>query len=194
VRQQPITLLLSGLLLAVALAGNPQAAQVAMDWQGLDAAWSAYRENPVGDNAIKILNLLPDNVKITDIRDGFLVINKIFDQLGILESETYSGEANAVKLSLRFYTISYGPFEAALNRINGNLIRFKTRLFLEEVSNQRALFPNLLPIVGSFINDFPDDPAGRELERKMRTKALEAVEDKDLKSLRNECLKILKKL
>jgi hypothetical protein len=185
---------LSGLLLASVLVGTPQAAQGAMDWQGLSTAWKAFKENPAGENAVKILNLLPNNVKITDIRDGFLVINTIFDQLGVLESEIYSGEPNAIKLSFRLYTISYGPFEAALNRINGNLIRFKTGLFLEELYNQRDLFPTLDQLIGSFINDFPDDPAALELERKMRIKALETVEDKALKSLRNECIKILKKL
>ena len=193
-KQRPITLLLSGLLLTVALAGTPQFAQVAMDWQGLGEAWNAYKENPVGDNAIKVFNLLPNNVKITDIRDGFLVINTIFDQVGILESKIYSGEANAVKLGFRFYTIAYGPFEAALNKIIGNLIRFNTVLFLEELSGQRDILPALDQILGSYINEFPDDPAAQDLERKMRIKALEAVEDKTMKSLRNECLKILKKL
>jgi hypothetical protein len=187
-------MVVSWLLLAVALAGSPQTAQVAMDWQGLEAAWNGYKEDPVADNAITILNLLPNNVKITDSKDGLAVINRIFDQLSVLESAIYSGEANAVKLGFRLYTISSGPSEAALNRIIGNLIRFKTGLFLRELSNQRALFPKLNPIVGSFVNDFPGDPAARELERKMRIKALEYVEDKALKSLRNECIKILKKL
>jgi hypothetical protein len=192
--QRLSTLLAAGLLMAIVLIGSPQTAQVAMDWRGLEAAWKAYKENPVGDNALKISNLLPNNVKITGIRDGYLVINMIFDQLAVLEEAIYSGEPNAVKLGFRLYTISYGPFEVELNKIIGNLICFKTTFFLEELSNQRTLFPDLEPIVGSFINDFPDDPAGLELERKMRIKALEYVEDKALRSLRNECIKILKRL
>jgi hypothetical protein len=141
VRQRRITLLLSGLLLAIVLVGNQLGAQVAIDWPGLEAAWKAYNENPVGDNAQKIVNLLPNNVKITAIKDGYLVINMIFDQLGVLEEAIYSGEPNAVKIGFRLYTISYGPFEAALNKIIGNLIRFNPAIFLEELSNQRTLFP-----------------------------------------------------
>ena len=133
-------------------------------------------------------------MKITDTKDGFLVINQILDQLSILEETIYTGETNSAKLGFRLFTISSGPFETALNRIIGNLIRFNTMLFLQELSGQRDFFTTLEPIVGSFINDYPEDPAARELERKMRIKALENVEDKSLKSLRNECIKILKKL
>jgi hypothetical protein len=194
VRQQPSTILLFGLLLAMALVGQTQTAQVSMDWQGIEAAWKTYKENPIAANALKISNLLPNNVKITETRDGFLIINTIFDQLAVLEEAIYSGEPNAIKLAFRLCTISYGTFETALNRIIGNLIRFKTGLFLEELVNQRTLFPTLDPLVGSFINDFPDDPAALELERKLRINALEAVEDKALKTLRNECIKILKRL
>lgn len=188
------TLLLSGMLLALALIANPQAVQGTMDWQALGAAWKAYKEDPVGAKAIAIINLLPNNMKITDTKDGFLVINQILDQLSILEETIYTGETNSAKLGFRLFTISSGPFETALNRIIGNLIRFNTMLFLQELSGQRDFFTTLEPIVGSFINDYPEDPAARELERKMRIKALENVEDKSLKSLRNECIKILKKL
>jgi hypothetical protein len=192
--QRLITLLAAGLLLAITLLGSPQTAKVTMDWQGLEAAWKIYKDNPVGENALKISNLLPNNVKITEIRDGFLIINMIYDQLYVLEEAIYAGEPNAVRLGFRLYTISYGAFESALNKIIGKLICYKTTLFLEELSNQRDLYPSLDPIVGSFINDYPDDPAGFELEKNMRIKALEYVDNKALKSLRNECIKILKRL
>jgi len=42
--------------------------------------------------------------------------------------------------------------------------------------------------------DIPDDTLAQELEKKLRIKSLESVEEKPLKSLRNECIKILKKL
>jgi hypothetical protein len=182
------------MLLASVLAGSPQVTQVTMDWQGLDAAWNAYYLNPSEAGAEKLLQLLPGTVKVIDIKDGFLVLNSINDHLGVLEGEMYSGNPNAIRLGFRLLTISYGAYEIALNRIIGNLIGFNPRLFLEELAAHRSLFQTLDPLVASFVRDMANDPAAQELEKKMRIKSLESVEDKTLKSLRNECIKILKKL
>lgn len=193
-RQCQSTLLVSGLLLGLALLASPQVAQAAMDWQGLQEAWNAYYQSPSEAGAEKILNLLPGNVKIAEVNEGSLIINSIYEHLSILEGEIFFGNPNAIKLGFRLYTVSYGAFEAALNRIIGNLIVFSPKLFLEELASQRGLLPVLDPILGSFLNDFSDNPAGLELERKLRINMLGTVEDKALKSLRNECIKILKKL
>jgi len=185
---------LLGLLLLTALAGNAQTGSPAVDWKGLEEAWNAYYATPSEAGAEKMLNLLPGSVKITDIKDGFLLINSISDHLGVLEGEIYSGNPNAIKLGFRLFTISYGTFEIALNKIIGNLIAFNPRLFLEELTAHRDLFLSLDPILGSFLREIPNDPVARDLEKKLRIKSLESVEGKPLKSLRNECIKILKKL
>ena len=185
---------LLGLLLLTALAGNAQTSSPAVDWKGLEEAWNAYYATPSEAGAEKMLNLLPGSVKITDIKDGFLLINSISDHLGVLEGEIYSGNPNAIKLGFRLFTISYGTFEIALNKIIGNLIAFNPRLFLEELTAHRDLFLSLDPILGSFLREIPADPVARDLEKKLRIKSLESVEGKPLKSLRNECIKILKKL
>jgi hypothetical protein len=185
---------LFGFLFLSVLAINAQTSSPAVDWKGLEDAWNTYYNSPSEAGAAKLLNLLPGNVKITEIRDGFLVVNSIYDHLGALEGEIYSGNPNSIKLGFRLYTISYGAFEIALNKIIGNLIAFNPRLFLEELAFHRGLFATLDPIVTSFLKDMPDDPVAQDLEKKMRIKALESVEEKPLKSLRNECIKILKKL
>lgn len=185
---------LLGLLLLTALAGNAQTGSPAVDWKGLKEAWNAYYATPSEAGAEKMLNLLPGSVKITDIKDGFLLINSISDHLGVLEGEIYSGNPNAIKLGFRLFTISYGTFEIALNKIIGNLIAFNPKLFLEELTAHRDLFLSLDPILGSFLREIPNDPVAQDLEKKLRIKSLESVGDKPLKSLRNECIKILKKL
>lgn len=185
---------LLGLLLLAAVTGNAQTGSPAVDWKGLEEAWNAYYASPSEAAAEKMLNLLPSNVKIMDIKDGFLLINSIYDHLGMLEGEIYSGNPNSVRLGFRLYTISYGTFEVALNKIIGNLIAFNPRLFLEELAAHRDLFPSLDQILSSFVRDIPNDPVARDLEKKLRIKSLETVEDKPLKSLRNECIKILKKI
>jgi hypothetical protein len=174
--------------------GYAQIGTPAVDWKGLEDAWNAYYPAPNDAAAEKMLSLLPGNVKILDIKDGFLVINSIFDHLGVLEGEIYSGNPSAVKLGFRLFTVSYGTFEVGLNKIMGNLIAFNPRMFLEELSAHRDLFQSLDPILGSYLRDTPNDPVAQELERKLRIKALETVAEKPLKSLRNECIKILKKL
>lgn len=178
----------------MALAGNQLGAQTAVDWQGLEAAWNAYYLNPSEEGAGKLLQLLPGSVKILDIKDGFLVVNSISDHLGVLEGEIYAGNPNAIRLGFRLLTISYGAFEVALNRIIGNLIAYNPRIFLEELAANRSLFLILDPVVASFLREFPNDQAAQDLEKNLRIKSLESVEDKALKSLRNECIKILKKL
>jgi len=194
VRQRPIALFLFGFLLALLGAGNPLGAQTAVAWAGIETAWNVYYMNPSEAGAEKLLQLLPGTEKILDIKDGFAVVNAISDHLGILEGEIYAGNPNAVKLGFRLLTISYGAFEVSLNKILGNLISYNPRLFLEELAAHRNLFLILDPVVASFVNEISNDPATRELEKKLRIKSLESVEDKTLKSLRNECIKLLKKL
>lgn len=182
-----------GWLLLATAAGIAQTAP-AVDWKALEETWNAYYIAPSEEGAQKMLSLLPGNVKIMEIKDGFLVINSIYDHLGVLEGEIYSGNPNAVKLGFRLFTISYGAFEVGLNKILGSLIAFNPRMFLEELGAHRDLFPSLEPVLGSYLRETPDDAVARELEKKLRIKSLESVEDKPLKPLRNECIKILKKL
>lgn len=164
------------------------------DWKALEGTWNAYYTEPSEETAQKILALLPNGAKVMDIKDGFTVLNSINDHLGVLEGEIYSGNPNAVKLGFRLFTIAYGGFEVNLNKIMGNLIAFNPRIFLEELGANRDLFPNLETLLGSFLRDTANDAVARDLERKLRIKSLESVEEKDLKSLRNECIKVLKKL
>jgi hypothetical protein len=194
VRQRPNALFLFGFLLALLWAGNPLGAQTAVAWAGIETAWNDYYMNPSEAGAEKLLQLLSGTEKILDIKDGFTVVNAISDHLGILEGEIYAGNPNAVKLGFRLLTISYGAFEVSLNKILGNLISYNPRLFLEELAAHRNLFLILDPVVASFVNEISNDPAARELEKKLRIQSLESVEDKTLKSLRNECIKLLKKL
>lgn len=164
------------------------------DWKALEETWNAYYTEPSEETAQKIAALLPNGAKVMDIKDGFTVLNSINDHLGVLEGEIYSGNPNAVKLGFRLFTIAYGGFEVNLNKIMGNLIAFNPRIFLEELGANRDLFPNLETLLGSFLRDTANDAVARDLEKKLRIKSLESVEEKDLKSLRNECIKILKKL
>jgi hypothetical protein len=192
--QRKTVVCLLGLLVMAALNGGAQTAGTPVDWKALEAAWNAYYVAPSEDGAAQMLRLLPGTAKIIDIKDGFSVINSIADHLGILEGEIYSGNPNAIKLGFRLFTISFGTMEVALNKIIGNLISFYPKLFLQELDIHRDLFILLDPILGSFLSDPSMDAAAKELEKNLRIRSLESVEDKTTKNLRNECIKILKKM
>jgi hypothetical protein len=187
------TALIGAWLLLTTAAGFAQTPP-APDWKALEENWNAYYAQPSEEIAQKIIALLPNNAKVMDIKDGFTVLNAINDHLGVLEGEIYSGNPNAVKLGFRLFTIAYGGFEVNLSKIMGNLIAFNPRIFLEEMVANRDLFPNLEPLLGSFLRDTANDPVARDLEKKLRIKSLESVEEKGLKSIRSECIKVLKKL
>lgn len=178
--------------LALSTSAGWAQAPAAIDWNGLQQAWDQYYAAPGEENAQKMLDMLPDGQKIMDIKNGFDVINSINDHLGILEGEIYSGKPVSVRLGFRLFTISYGAFEVSMNKILGNLIAFNPRMFLEQLQAHRDLFPSLEPLLGSYLRDTANDPVARDLEQKLRIKALESVEDKDLKSIRKECIKMLK--
>jgi len=191
--QRRTVVCLLGLLLMATLNVSAQTAAAPINWKALEEAWTAYYPAPSEDGAAQLLRLLPGTAKIIDIKEGFSVINAIADHLGVLEGEIYSGNLNAVRLGFRLFTISFGAMEVTLNKIIGNLISFYPRLFLEELTMHRELFILLDPILGSFLGDPSMDAAAKELEKNLRIKSLEAVEDKTLKTLRNECVKILKR-
>jgi hypothetical protein len=192
-KQRMTVFCLFGWLSLAALNVYPQAATATVDWKGLEEAWTAYYAAPSEDGADRLVKLLPGLTKILDIKDGFALINAISDHLSVLEGEIYSGNPNAIKLAFRLYTISYGALEVALNRIIGNLISYYPKLFLEELAAHRELFFTLDPILGSYMREMANDPGAQGLEKNLRIKSLESVEDKTLKSLRNECVKIIKK-
>jgi hypothetical protein len=118
----------------------------------------------------------------------------IFKNLHVLERQIYMGERNALKVGFRLFTIADSKMEASLVKIIGYLLRYNTRLFLEELKNYEVLVPDLNQLVCSFQLDNAGDTAKLELERNIRLKALSYVDDKELKAMKRKCTKILKKL
>lgn len=183
-----------GLLFAAGTMLDAQSEAAAVDWQGMEEAWTAYFNAPSEAKAARMIELLPGDARVKDVKDGLLVIDSIRAHMGVLEGEMYSGSSNAVKLCFRLYTIAYGDFEIKLNKIIGNLIAFYPWVFLEELDAHRHLLNSLDQVLGSYLSEMADDKAARERERKLRIQSLESVMGKAFKPLRNECIKILKKL
>jgi hypothetical protein len=165
------------------------------DWKSFDESWKSYASDPSDENARKVYNLLPPTGFVPNAAaDGTAVVDEILRTFQVLEGKIADKNRDAVRLGFRLVAVATGALANALNRSLGNFVGFDPRMFLEELGSHRDLFPSLEPLLGSFRVDDTMDATGRELERKYRINVLDGVEDKSLKPLKDECVKILKKI
>ncbi len=179
---------------ALALWVLPQNAP-GLDWKALQEAWTAYSQGPGAETLNRVLQLLPEKRKAPNSSsDGATAVSFILNNIAVLETQLVERNPAAVRLAFRLFSVSFGDFEIKLAKLLGTSIGFDPLLFLQELALNRDLVPDLELVLASFqLGSQPGDSA-REMERKYRLHVLEGIElkDKNLKSLRNECLKILK--
>ena len=173
--------------------GIPQAS-VNLDLTGIGSAWDAYIANPGGETALSVYQLLPANWSPRRVQLPPEIKEKFTKNFNVLESRIYGGERNSLKLAFRLFTIADKEMQESLVKIIGYLLRFNTRLFLQELQNHEQLVPDLEQLLCSFRLSAPDDKAQQNLEKNIRLKALSYIEDKDLKAIRKKCIKILNKV
>jgi hypothetical protein len=167
---------------------------IMVDSSSLEKAWEEYITNPGEDTATKVYSLLPARKGSRQVQVQEEVREMIFKNLNVLESQIYRGERNALKVAFRLFTIADSKMETSLVKIIGYLLRYNPKLFLEELKKHEVLVPDLNQLVCSFQLSNADDPAKQNLEKNIRLKALDYVEDKELKSIKKKCMNILKKL
>lgn len=168
--------------------------KITLDMTNLGKAWDDYTANPSPETALKLYELLPPEKSTQGVEFQADVREKIFTQLNILESQIYGGERNSLKVAFRLLNIADIEMQKTLVKIIGYLLRFDTKLFLEELAVHENLVPDLEQLVCSFQVTAPDDKAQQELERNIRLKSLGYIEDKELKDIKKKCIKILKDL
>jgi hypothetical protein len=184
------------LVIIVGLQAAPLNSQdrIALNMDNLGQFWQEYIAAPGQGNAIKVYDALPDGMGITEVELQTEVRELIFKNLHVLESQVYRGERYSLRVAFRLFLIADNEMETALVKIIGYLLRFNTKLFLEELKAHENLVPDLERLVGYFLLSNPEDKAQQNLERNICIKALGYVDDKELKSIKKKCLKILKKL
>ncbi len=175
------------------ITGIPQA-RVNLDLTGIGSAWDAYIANPGGETALSVYRLLPANWSPRRVQLPAEIKEKFIKNFNVLESRIYGGERNSLKLAFRLFTIADKEMQESLVKIIGYLLRFNTRLFLQELQNHEQLVPDLEQLLCSFRLSVPDDKTQQNLEKNIRLKALSYIEDKDLKAIRKKCIKILNKV
>lgn len=168
--------------------------RIKLDMSNLGKAWDEYTANPGKELALTLYELLPSGKDPQEIELQVDVRDKIFSKLNILESQIYSGERNALKVAFRLFNIADGEMQKALIKLIGYLLRYDTKLFLEELMIHEALVPDETQLICSFQLTYPDDKTQQELEKNICLKALGYIEDKELKDIKKKCIKILKDL
>lgn len=166
---------------------------ITLDAGNLGKAWQEYMTNPGSETAGKVYDLLPDGVMNLEIKLQVEVRDQINQGINVLESQIVAGDQNSLKLAFRLFTIADPPLIEALAITLGNFMQFNTRSFLQELKTHKHLVPDLSIILCSFQRTLVDDKPGQELEKKIRQKALDGNEDEDLKEIKKECLKAIKK-
>jgi hypothetical protein len=184
------------ILCIYAIIGVTGDAQVTIniDSSNLEKTWKEFIANPGKETASSVYALLPARIGSQKVQVQEEVREMIFNTLHVLESQIYSGEANALKVAFRLFTIADSKMETSLVKIIGYLLRYDTKLFLTELQEHEHLVPNLDLLVCSFQLTSPNDNAQQKLEKNIRLKALGYVEDKELKAIKKKCIKILDKL
>ena len=185
-------LLLIYVILQPFLLNSLAASEIQIGVANFGKVWGDYVSNPTNENARTVYAMLPDG-KDKEIRLQVEVRPLISQNLNVLESQIFSGDRDSLRVAFRLFTIADTALEEELGKILGNYIRFNARGCLRELDNHRALVPYLSLIVCSFQFTLKGDTAGQELEKNARMKAIGYIDDDDLKSIKKECLKTLKK-
>lgn len=165
-----------------------------VDWLKLKETWLAYLNYPSSENADKVSRQLPSqgHVKYTGATDEHDAVNFVYDNLGMLSRQIYSGDRSAVRLGFRLFSVSDAAFSEELDIILGSLIRINPRLFLEVLNENQWALKNNQGLLVNFGGDYVDRPNADELEISLRIAALRSVDDPSLAPLRDECLQLLK--
>jgi len=161
--------------------------------ENLGKAWQEFSTAPSPDKAQAIYDILPHGIDGKEVRLEVEVRNLIGQNLNVLESQIFSGDKTSLQVAFRLFTIADDSMTQGLSVILGNYLRFNCSAFLRALKGHRSLVDNLSLILCSFQVSMSGDPQGMELEKKTRLKAIDYVEDEDLKDIKKECTKLLKK-
>ena len=163
------------------------------DSEKLNTAWNNYIQNPLGENALKVYNLLPKKGQVRKEDADLNLQNKIYNNLKIVETQILYGDKNNIKLAFRLFTISDGAFSEWLQEMLGESINHNPKIFLTELKEHSHLFENFDSLVGNFSEEFADNLGKQITETKKRIESLKTIKDSELSTVKNRSLESLGK-
>ena len=191
-------LLICVLLIVSAVAKQPvDSPKDIIDWKKLEEAFRAYADYPSQDNAIEVMQILPesDRVKLSSDEDVDNTLDAIFDEsynFGMLERQVISGDRYAVRLAFRLFSIAYTHPAEELCILLGKLIRIDPELFLEELNDSPSyVHIHMDGLLGNYGSAYVDRLEASILESKMRLDAIQGIQENSLIDIRDRCSKNL---
>ena len=182
-------------------------------WNNTYKAAEAYFLHPSPENAEKLYRDLPDKrLPYLDPAGERRLIYLVFDlEYGknsyILEKRMAEGEPHAADVGFRLINISDGAAGEWLVHALGEILIEHPRLFLQKLlAHQGKTEPAVFELLDKILNpvawwEMPEDDKNEEKylalfnkNRERRMRALESVEDEDLREIRDRCLWILEKM
>ncbi len=159
-------------------------------WMEIDKAFQNYTSNPTQDNYIMVYELLPNSRPRNDIPTD-KISNSIFSNAIKLEEMIVSENRDAIRIGFKLFTIADGHFAESLDWTLGKLINKNPKLFLQELKNHRQFIYDIGGLLGNYGHDFVDKTALTLAETEHRIMSLKKIDDSELISTRDECLKKL---
>jgi hypothetical protein len=179
-------------------------------WANAYKVAEAYFSHPSPENAEKLYMALPDKrLPSLDFKGYVQLGNLIFDfgsNFSILEKNMEEGDPHAVDVGFRLINISDGAAGEVLVHALGEILPKHPRLFLQKLLVHRfKAEPSVFRLLGEILNpvawwEIPEDDINQVKYKELlntrlalRIKALESVDDPDLKEIRDLCLAKLRK-
>jgi hypothetical protein len=182
-------------------------------WLNVDKAAKAYFAEPSPSNAQKLYMALPQRQLSVLDDDGFeRVLQTIFDffpgegaNFSILEKKIQEGEPNAADVGFRLINIADGAFAEVLLHDLGKILDKDAGLFLHKLAEHQGnteptvfdLLDSILYPVAWWERPDRDDDMNKYNEilknrLENRIKALESIDDENVRPIRDRCLSILR--
>jgi hypothetical protein len=115
----------------------------------------------------------------------------IYGSVWSLEPLVVKQKRTAVRIVFKLFAICDADFCESLAQILGALIRINPGMFLEELSDHRALMAHLGGLVANLGDDFVDQESKSAQEVKARIASLKRVRKASLRGIRDECIAAL---
>lgn len=145
--------------------------------------WEQYLNLPRPENAARVTTLTysPENPR------GQLSAG----DLQILQNQLFAQDAEAFQLAVRLYRSSDGANAEELGALVGHSVRAHPDFFLRQVARLHIPCSQLSWPLHATGLEYVDRPEASTYESAMRRKALLSVRSKELRRVRDECLRTL---
>ena len=149
---------------------------------GFETPWEAYLALPTSENATVV-----SEIAYTTPRQG----GYDADDLAILQTQVAAADSESFRLAFRLYQSADGGLAEELGTILAGAIRSHPRFFLQQVVVLDRTCQPFKWALNSPGLEYADRPDAAAYELSARLASLNSVEDRELASVRANCVRLL---